>query len=242
MTALKIGANPMTIVDAARGALAEGELLVQRAVGDLRPRRESASLAWPARAADPVVRSIEQRVAQALACVRRDRWPAAGLALTELRQWYEASDPAAFAEGERTWSGFTAKRLAIAPAEIERLIGDVQYRGSVLQCSGCGAHAVCRCGCGVPYVVEHPWAAPAPEPPPAPSALDRATAAILATPEKSDRAIAAAIGVSNQTVSRARRRMKAAERDVTPMSHPEPKAPQEEEVKSNPPTKTEREE
>jgi IS30 family transposase len=46
------------------------------------------------------------------------------------------------------------------------------------------------------------------------SALERAIVAILATPEKSNRAIAAEIRVSHQTVKRARQRIKTAGNDV----------------------------
>jgi hypothetical protein len=55
-------------------------------------------------------------------------------------------------------------------------------------CTGCGAEANASCNCGKPYV---PKAA-------------RAADAVRANPEKSDRAIAAEIGVSPMTVNRAR--------------------------------------
>lgn len=55
-------------------------------------------------------------------------------------------------------------------------------------CTGCGAEANASCNCGKPY-----------EP-----ASVRAAAAVAANPEKSDRAIAADIGVSAMTVNRAR--------------------------------------
>lgn len=57
-----------------------------------------------------------------------------------------------------------------------------------LQCSSCGAEANASCDCGKPYV----------------PAGARAAAAVAANPEKSDRAIAADIGVSRTTVQRAR--------------------------------------
>lgn len=59
---------------------------------------------------------------------------------------------------------------------------------SGLACTGCGAFAQAACNCGVEYV---------------PTGL-RAAAAVAANPGKSDRAIADEIGVSNQTVKRAR--------------------------------------
>jgi hypothetical protein len=57
-----------------------------------------------------------------------------------------------------------------------------------MACSQCGAEANASCNCGVSYI---------------PKAL-RAAEAIAANPEKSDRAIAADIGVSPMTVNRAR--------------------------------------
>jgi hypothetical protein len=57
-----------------------------------------------------------------------------------------------------------------------------------LQCSACGAEANAACDCGAPYV----------------SAASRAADALAKDPDKSDRAIADEIGVSNQTVKRAR--------------------------------------
>jgi hypothetical protein len=163
--------------------------------------------------------SIDERVAHIAESARRKRWATAGLELVELRKWYEASAPEAFAADERTWTDFASKRLpSIEPADVQRFMGAVLYRGSAMQCSACGAQAVCRCGCGAPYVIEHPWAAPAPPPV---SALDRAVAAIQATPEKSDRAIAGEIGVGHQTVGRARRRMQTAAADGPSVDHQE---------------------
>lgn len=57
-----------------------------------------------------------------------------------------------------------------------------------LQCSSCGATANAGCDCGVAYL----------------PAGQRAAAAVAATPEKSDRAIAVELGVSAETVRRAR--------------------------------------
>lgn len=55
-------------------------------------------------------------------------------------------------------------------------------------CTGCGAEANASCNCGMAYV----------------PASQRAAEAVRANPEKSDRAIAADIGVSAMTVNRAR--------------------------------------
>jgi hypothetical protein len=56
-------------------------------------------------------------------------------------------------------------------------------------CSKCGAKAKPRCNCGVAYVPAHVFAANA----------------VKANPEKSDRAIANQIGVSDKTVAKARK-------------------------------------
>jgi hypothetical protein len=60
---------------------------------------------------------------------------------------------------------------------------------ALLECSSCGATADASCNCGAPYV----------------PARERAAAAVAANPEKSDRAIAADIGVSHPTVAKARK-------------------------------------
>ena len=57
-----------------------------------------------------------------------------------------------------------------------------------MACTGCGAEANVSCNCGKPYVPKS----------------ERAAEAIKANPEKSDRAIAAELGVSPMTVNRAR--------------------------------------
>jgi hypothetical protein len=62
-----------------------------------------------------------------------------------------------------------------------------------LRCEGCGTLADAACGCGLPYV----------------PASKRAKDAIAAAPHKSDRAIAAEIGVNQSTVSRVRKRTDA---------------------------------
>src|SRR6516162_6083805 len=64
----------------------------------------------------------------------------------------------------------------------------LQPRLGSLECSECGARASASCKCGAPYV----------------PARARAVAVLTEHPEKSDRAIAAEIGVGHATVSRAR--------------------------------------
>jgi hypothetical protein len=58
-----------------------------------------------------------------------------------------------------------------------------------IACSACGATTEAACDCGLPYV----------------PAKERAAAAVAVNPEKSDRAIAAEIGVDHKTVGAARR-------------------------------------
>ena len=64
----------------------------------------------------------------------------------------------------------------------------VQRVNRAMECSSCGAAGIAACDCGAPYL----------------PASARAAQAIAANPEKSDRAIAADIGVSDRTVNRAR--------------------------------------
>jgi hypothetical protein len=64
-----------------------------------------------------------------------------------------------------------------------------------LRCPKCGVTQDAACGCGVDYQIVRPIAA--------------AMKAVEAHPEKSDRAIAAEVGVSDRTVNRARQRTTA---------------------------------
>jgi hypothetical protein len=58
-----------------------------------------------------------------------------------------------------------------------------------LRCSDCGATTDAACACGVGYVPAHEYAAKA----------------VQAHPEKSDRAIAAVLGIDHKTVGKARK-------------------------------------
>lgn len=71
-------------------------------------------------------------------------------------------------------------------AEIVRLLFTQQ-----MTCVACGAEADASCNCGKPYVPKK----------------QRAVDAIAANPQKSDRAIAADIGVDHKTVGAARREL-----------------------------------
>jgi len=75
--------------------------------------------------------------------------------------------------------------ISIMPATAKIVPLAVKRR---LACSACGAGVDAACGCGAAYV----------------PAGERAAKAVKDNPGKSDRAIAAELGVSNKTVSRAR--------------------------------------
>jgi len=70
----------------------------------------------------------------------------------------------------------------------------VQQVNRAMECSSCGAAGIAACDCGAPYVTP---------------AFVRAAKAIAASPNKSDRAIAAELGINQSTVSRARPRTDA---------------------------------
>jgi hypothetical protein len=77
-----------------------------------------------------------------------------------------------------------------APAAVQ----DSDHDGLIINmpqigCMACGATTEAACDCGVPYL----------------PAGERAAAAIVANPERSDRAIASEIGVDHKTVAAARR-------------------------------------
>ena len=99
---------------------------------------------------------------------------------------------------EQSWEVFVTKHPPPPAERIAELIGKMVHHGGMLRCTKCGTKSKCECGCGAPYVGEHRWASPVvpPEPTKGPGALDRAAAAIAAHPEKSNRAIAAEIGVA----------------------------------------------
>lgn len=65
----------------------------------------------------------------------------------------------------------------------------VQQVNRAMECSSCGAAGIAACDCGAPYM----------------PASARASAAIAADRDKSDRAIAADLGIDHKTVGKARR-------------------------------------
>jgi hypothetical protein len=169
----------------------------------------------------------------------------ASAAIAALRERYDALDPRDLPDAIQTWEGFAARYVPLPAERVAELVGRMVHAGDLLRCVACGAKSKSVCACGKPYNGTHRWgtsnedaialveafaafieasknggtvvvAKPEPEPEPEPmTALDRAIAALIADPGKSDRAIGEEIRVSHQTVKRARQRMKGAGQDVT---------------------------
>jgi hypothetical protein len=214
-----VKANIETVA-AARTAIAEGDAILRRIFDDMARGQPKSVPPRPPRSAD-AGQPLTDRIAKAIAYARNNRCLAAGATLIKIKEWYEASDPTAFAPDERTWPQFAAKHFVPIGglARVEELIGHQVYRGGLLVCSICSTEAVAACSCGAPYRHEHPWAAAPIEPEtPTPSALERAIAGVKASPEKSNRAIAREIGVSEPTVRRARHHSKTDAGDDAPMT------------------------
>jgi hypothetical protein len=147
-------------------------------------------------------------IEHAVAFERAGRHITAAAALAKLRERHAALSPTDLPADEQRWPDFARKHVPLPPERIDELIGGMVHRGGLLQCTKCGVGTICACGCGVPYLVERrDWTASG-------TALERAAAAITAHPAKSNRAIAKEIGVSDQTVRRARRQFEESARDV----------------------------
>jgi hypothetical protein len=147
-------------------------------------------------------------IEHAVAFERAGRNVAAAAALATVRNRHAALVPSDLAADERSWPDFARKHIPLPPERVDELIGRMVHRGGLLHCTKCGVATICPCGCGAPYLVERrDWTASG-------TALDRATAAIAAHPGKSNRAIAKEIGVSDQTVRRARRQFGDSGTDV----------------------------
>jgi hypothetical protein len=164
----------------------------------------------------PTTREIVMAVIEAERC---GRLIAAGLGLCKLRERYETWWREDLPADERTWRTFTIKHFPFGPDRADHLIGRMVHYGGLVRCTRCATEAACSCACGAPYAPVHRWAAPV-RPAPQVSALDRAIAALAATPERSNRAIAAEIGVSFETVRRARRKMQETAGHVSPNVSP----------------------
>jgi hypothetical protein len=190
--------------DAARKQSAEGQAIVEQLRRDLAKRPRPRSV--PVIRKPPTEPSLIAMVEHILKAEREDRPVVAALGLVKLREVYEDLDTRA---GD-SWEEFVTKYLgpALGLNRIDELIGWMVHRGELLRCTRCSAEAKAGCACGQPYVGAHRWAAPAA--PKERTALERAAAAVAANPEKSNRAIAEEIGVGDQTVRRAREKVRSA--------------------------------
>lgn len=225
--------SPAELAREGHKAVAEGEAILRRTEAefqiDRRPGGEDGPLAraWkrgdlPARRspmAEPAT-DVAAMLATVIDAEQRNRRATLALALQRLFEWYQALE-SSLPDGERTYAGFLRRHLAMPQDRLEKLIGDLEpliggliRKGGLIRCTECRAESVCACGCGVAYLPEGTNLAPpiAPEKL-VPTALDRAVAAIredatAAAQEgretKSLREIAREIGVSHQTVKRAK--------------------------------------
>ena len=222
----KEGASVREIVDEGLSAAAQGLDIVKQTKADqqLGDRDDDGPRmrAWmnrPATSAPtppPLSDEMTERIERIVAYERAGHWPSAGAGLVQLRRRYEDYNAVDLADDELSWEAFAAKHIPLPAMRVGELIGRMVHKGGLLRCTSCNVRLACECGCGVPYVVDHPGASRAlpvaaiPEPGKAETALDRAIAAVTASPEKSNRALAAEIGVGDQTVRRARQQMAGA--------------------------------
>jgi hypothetical protein len=190
-----------------RHAVAQGETIVEQTQQTLQRQRAAAA---PRKVITPSFTALIDAITS---YERAGRRAAAALALTRLRQDHEELNSFLSAD-EQGWADFVRKRLPLSPERVDELIGGMVFRKGLMHCVKCQVTAIAACGCGTSYVGSHPWAA-APAATIKISATERAAVAIRARPGWSDRAIAAEIGVSNQTVRRARAFLAANAEDVT---------------------------
>jgi hypothetical protein len=228
------------ILETAHAAVVDGEIIIERAREDHglnKPLDDDGppTRAWKQRdpSAEPPPSAMNVTLIEMIGHIvdyeNAGRGVAAGLGLTRLRQHYEGFDSADLPPDEQSWEAFAAKHLPLPQIRVAELIGKLVHHGGLLRCTKCGTKSKCECNCGAPYVGEHHWAmsiekaddlAKA-EPAKESSALNRAAAAIAANPEKSNRAIAAEIGVAEPTVRRARNQRKIAGDDDAPDDAPD---------------------
>lgn len=147
-----------------------------------------------------------------IAYLQAGRRISAAMAMVTLRNRYEMLEPFELPADERSWETFATKHVPLPPELVRELLGRAIHSGDRISCVKCGATSKAVCGCGAPYVGEHRWADPAPIK--TETKLVRAAAALARDPRKSDRAIAVEIGVSHQTVKRAREKLAQAAGDV----------------------------
>jgi hypothetical protein len=192
------------IRDAINKDVAAGEDIVRQAIND-RIRRQPPAFPTPRRrpqinASAPL--SGAEMVEHIVKAESRGRSMLAAFGLARLREFHEGTNPS------EPWADFARKNIPLGRDRVEELMGSMVHRNNLIRCVKCGTAAKCPCGCGVPYVSDHPWANP--DPLTKKSALERAAEAVAAHPDKSNRAIAAEIGVSFETVRKARSTPKAA--------------------------------
>lgn len=156
---------------------------------------------------------------------RAGRSIAVSLGLARLRARHEASCSELPVELQ-SWDDFVANHIPLPATRVNELIGRIVHSGE-MRCTSCGVKTFSRCGCAAPYIGAHRWAMQLKEPAPttprekASPAFDHALAAVTAHPEKSNRALAAEIGVAEPTVRRARRQLEASANDDAPDDAPD---------------------
>jgi hypothetical protein len=201
------------IHDAISKDVAEGEAIVRRATEQYL-RRDDPLTRIRNRAVLPPPRplpkvddasappSSAEMIENIVKAEGRGRPMVAAFGLVRLRKWFDARAAEAANPGE-PWADFARKNIPLGRDRVDELIGAMVHRNDLIRCVKCGTAAECPCGCGVPYVSDHPWANR--DPLTKKSALERAAEAVAANPGKSDRAIAAEIGCDHKTVAKARR-------------------------------------
>ena len=204
--------TPAELIRETYEAIAKGEDIVVRAHEEFDRRNGHGVPVRP-----PPSFSFDGMIASAVASMKAGRKVAAALTLTRLREDHEGLTDI-LPDDERNWGDFVRKRIPLPPQEVDQLIGNMVHKRTTLHCTQCDATAVSACGCGAPYVGNHPWAGTSTAKPV--TGHDRAVAAIKANPKKSDRTIAAEIGVGKDTVRRARTIASAAIPDAPPDAPP----------------------
>ena len=185
----------------ARRAAADGEMILGRAHEDIRVKSKKSTKPSTESPPKTIETALGELIANILAAEQAGRAISAGIGLIELRKRLERGADELF------WRAFVAETFPFSFDRAQQLIGRLLYRKGVMHCTSCGRQAVCECGCGAPYISAQPFAAttlPAPVASGPLTAVQRAIEAIKAAPEKSNRAIAQALGIGETTVRRAR--------------------------------------
>ena len=161
----------LAIRDAISKDVAAGEAIVQRATEQYL-RRDDPLTRISNRAVFPAPRPLPQAdtraplsgaemVEQIVKAEARGRPMVAAFGLARLREFHESTNPS------EPWADFARKNIPLGRDRVEELIGRMVHRNNLIRCVKCGTAAKCPCGCGVPYVSEHPWAKPDPSTNPA---------------------------------------------------------------------------